>query len=211
MKEIIKNIWMWTWFSQEKGYNFNGFIVSDGHDKVIIDPVPMEPAVYEELKTMGPFKAVYLTNKDHERMCWTIRRDLGVPVWIHKQDKSFLKEKPDEVYHEGSRLACGIEVLHFPDQKSPGESGFYIYDRKILILGDALIGDPPGKLRLLPDAKYKDPGRAKAGLTRLRSLEVEVLLLGDGDPLLTHPYKHLEQFFLVCDKYPGETPAGSQT
>ena len=204
MNEIIKNIWSWSSFSEEKGYNFNGFIVFDGQDKVIIDPVPMSDEDYEQLKSMAPFKAIYLTNKDHERSSWKIRKDLGVPVWIHKKDKPLLKEEPDEVFQEGTRLACGIEVLHLPDQKSPGESAFYIHSRKTLLLGDALIGDPPGKLRLLPEAKYKDVGRARAGLTRLRSLGIEALLLGDGEPLLTHPHRHLEQFFMICDKYPQE-------
>lgn len=202
MKEILKNIWMWSNFSSEKNYNFNGFIISDGQEKVIIDPVSLNESGFKELQALGPFKAIYLTNKDHERDCWNLRKKLGIPVLCHKKDASFLKEKPDDTFSEGSSLKCGIEVFHFLDQKSPGECGFYIREKKVLLLGDALIGDPPGKIRLLPDAKYKDVGKAKAGLTRLRALSFDALLLGDGECLLAKPHDRLEQFFLICDKYP---------
>lgn len=202
MKEILENIWMWSKFSPEKNYNFNSFIISDGKEKIIVDPVALDNAGLKELKALGPFSAIYLTNKDHERDCWNLRQKLNIPVWCHKKDALLLKEKADDTFSEGSSLKCGIEVFHFLDQKSPGECGFYMREKRVLLLGDALIGDPPGKIRLLPDAKYKDVGKAKAGLTRIRALSFDALLLGDGECLLANPHDHLEHFFLICDQYP---------
>ncbi len=129
---------------------------------MIIDPVSLDDSGFKKLEAMGPFSAIYLTNKDHERDCWNLRKKLNIPVLCHKKDANFLKEKPDDTFSEGSSLKCGIEVFHFLDQKSPGECGFYMREKKVLLLGDALIGDPPGKIRLLPDVKYKDVGKAKA-------------------------------------------------
>ena len=45
VKEILHNIWIWSWYSEEKGYNFNGTIVSDGRTKVLIDPIKMGDGV----------------------------------------------------------------------------------------------------------------------------------------------------------------------
>ena len=41
VKEILHNIWIWSYYSEEKGFNFNGTIVSDGTTKVLIDPVKL--------------------------------------------------------------------------------------------------------------------------------------------------------------------------
>ena len=85
-----------------------------------------------------------------------------------------------------------MALLH---QKSPGESAFYLEKRKILILGDALIGHPPGKLSLLPGVKYQDYRKAHVGLRRLFILSFDALLVGDGQSILTGGQEALEQFF----------------
>ncbi len=48
------------------------------------------------------------------------------------------------------------------------------------MLGDALIGDPPARLRLLPAVKYADIGRAQRSLRVLLEPTYEALLVGDG-------------------------------
>lgn len=200
MKQLLSNIWTWQWFSEEKKYHFNGTAVQsrDQSCKVLIDPVKMDPKALEDLKKLGPFQAIYLTNKDHERAAYDLRREWKVPIWIHKKDAPLLKEKPDSTFQEGEALQCGIEVLHLLDQKSPGECAFYLRDQGVLIVGDALIGVPAGQLNLLPAQKYKDYGKAKAGLERLRSLYFNMILVGDGEPILKDGHEALENFFFRC-------------
>jgi len=192
----MNDFWMWSSYSLEKGYDFNGFLMEDQGRKFFVDPVKPAEQVLQELPASGPYDAIYLTNKDHERFAFEIRRLIGTPVYIHYKDAEFLREKPDGTFKEGDKLKGGIEVIHLPDQKSPGECAFYMHDKGILILGDALIGAPKGKLRMLPADKYKDPEKAKAGLQRLRSLTFDILVLGDGEPILTRPHDLLEHFFL---------------
>src|SRR5205823_4920482 len=65
----------------------------------------------------------------------------------------------DETVREGDRIAGALLVIHLPG-KSPGEIGLFM-DRTvsavsgdlggILILGDAIIGHPPGSLGLIPE------------------------------------------------------------
>jgi hypothetical protein len=43
MKEILPGIFQWSWFSQEKGLDFNGHLIVEKGERVIIDPPPMNP------------------------------------------------------------------------------------------------------------------------------------------------------------------------
>ena len=54
----------------------------------------------------------------------------------------------------------------------------------MLIVGDAVIGNPPGKLSLLREKVLDDPARLRASVAALAELEVDVLLPGDGEPIL---------------------------
>ena len=54
----------------------------------------------------------------------------------------------------------------------------------ILILGDAIIGNPPGALSLIPEPKLDDPSKLKRSLRKLLDCDFDVLLLCDGQPVL---------------------------
>ena len=84
--------------------------------------------------------------------------------------------------------------IEIPNNKSPGETALYWPPRKTLILGDALIGDPPGELRLLPKEKYADAQRAIEGIKVLLNLDFDILLVGDGDSILSGAKSTVEDF-----------------
>ena len=54
----------------------------------------------------------------------------------------------------------------------------------ILLLGDAIIGNPPGELSLIPEPKLDDPSKLKRSLRKLLDYDFDVLLLCDGQPVL---------------------------
>ncbi len=64
--------------------------------------------------------------------------------------------------------------------KSPGEVAFHDADRGLLIVGDAVIGNPPGRLSLLPERVMDDPPLLRASLRRLLDLDFDTVLVGDG-------------------------------
>ena len=89
--------------------------------------------------------------------------------------------KPAHTYKDGELLPGGIWVIQLQDQKSPGESALFLQQGKgVLIVGDALIGKPPGHVSMLPADKYVDVKKAKEGLRRLLKYEFDSLLVGDG-------------------------------
>ena len=42
MREIVKDIFTWPWYSEPHGYNFNGYLIRDPGGNICIDPVALE-------------------------------------------------------------------------------------------------------------------------------------------------------------------------
>ena len=61
---------------------------------------------------------------------------------------------------------------------------FHWPERKILIVGDAVVGDPPGRCKLLPEKVVDDPARLRESVRSLLALDFDILLPGDGEPIL---------------------------
>ena len=87
-------------------------------------------------------------------------------------------------YQDGDRLEAGLTAVSVPDSKSTGETAFHQPSTGVLIVGDALIGKPAGRVSLLPAEKFSDPHRAREGVRRFLELSFEALLLGDGESSL---------------------------
>jgi len=100
----------------------------------------------------------------------------------------------DHNFGDGDMLAGFLKAIVIPDNKSPGETALYWEERKILFVGDALIGKPPGEVTLLPPEKYAEIEKARAGIKVLDDLNFDSLLLGDGDPIPTGGKKAIERF-----------------
>ena len=77
--------------------------------------------------------------------------------------------------------------------KSPGEIALHWPERNILIVGDAVVGDPPGRCKLLPEKVMDDPARLRASVEALLALEFDALLPGDGEPILHDARKRLAE------------------
>jgi glyoxylase-like metal-dependent hydrolase (beta-lactamase superfamily II) len=71
-----------------------------------------------------------------------------------------------------------VSSLHWPD-------------RRILVVGDAVVGDPPGRCKLLPDKVVDDPGGLRESVRSLLALDFDILLPGDGTPILSDAKERL--------------------
>ena len=114
-----------------------------------------------------------------------VRERTGAPVAIHPADAAYARQQGaviDAELHAGQRVGP-FAVVGVPG-KSPGEVAFHCPRRRVLIVGDAVIGNPPGKLSLLREKVLDDPARLRASVAALAELEVDVLLPGDGEPIL---------------------------
>ncbi len=184
MKEILPGIHTWSWWCKEKGMNFNGHAFVREATLIVIDPPPFGPGDREALLALGKPAEVILTNRHHDRASREMRREFGARVWIHEADAPDLPEPPDVAFREDQALPGGLRAVRVPDNKTPGECSLWLPAEDgsgVLILGDAVVGKPPGSLNLLPADKYRDVLKARQGLRVLLDLPFDSLLLGDGE------------------------------
>ena len=186
MKPIFPGIWQWSWFSEEKQLNFNGLFLTVGEHRILVDPPPLTAEATTVIRRQGQLDYIIVTNRDHAREAQACRRDFGCQLFLPEADAPQMDLKPTRTFKVGELLPGGFWVIHLLDQKSAGESALFIQQGKgVLIVGDALIGKPPGALTMLPEEKYHDVVKAKEGLRRLLKYNFDAMLVGDGTSIMT--------------------------
>jgi glyoxylase-like metal-dependent hydrolase (beta-lactamase superfamily II) len=193
MREILSGIFTWPWFSEPHGYNFNGHLVLHANGNLCIDPVEPSQGDLEELARLGVSR-ILLTNRNHSRAANKIRARTGAQTAIHPADAPHARREGAELDGE---LSVGAQVGPFVPVavpgKSPGEVALHWPDRKILIVGDAVVGDPPGRCKLLPEKVIDDPPRLRESVRSLLALDFDTLLVGDGTPILQSAKERLRE------------------
>jgi len=185
MREILPGIFTWAWFSAPHNYDFNGHLLTVPGGNLCVDPVDAAPEVLAELARHGVAR-VLLTNRNHVRDANRVRSRTGARTAIHPADASHARGQGAELDDElqvGARIGP-LTVVGVPG-KSPGEVALHWPDRRILIVGDAVIGTPPGQCGLLRDKVMDDPTQLRTSVRRLLALDFDTLLVGDGVPILT--------------------------
>ena len=186
MEEILKNVYTWSVFSPEKGFNFNGWFILKQNPlfgNVVIDPPQPSDDDLTQMRSLGGVREIIITNRDHVRWSNELKDKFDAQIRMPYADASLVEIKFDSTYEHGDALAGFLRAVHVPNNKSPGETALYWQQRKILILGDALMGEPPGNVSLLPREKYVDITLARKGISVLVGLDFDVLLLSDGQPI----------------------------
>lgn len=194
MKQVLPRIWQWSWYSSEKQLDFNGHLLAVGEHRILVDPPPMEATDRAQLRQGGQVDYIVITNRDHEREAEALQKELRCQVRVPVRDAGEMNVRADATFDDGDLLPGGIWVVHLADQKSPGECALFLQQGKgVMIVGDALIGKPPGSVSLLPPEKYGDIAKARDGLRRLLKYNFDSLLVGDGASILTGAKAIVEQ------------------
>jgi glyoxylase-like metal-dependent hydrolase (beta-lactamase superfamily II) len=185
MREILQGIFVWSWLSPPHGYHFNGHLFRLPGLTFCVDPVTAEPSVLEAICAARPERTV-LTNRNHTRISGLLRERLGTRIAIHPKDAPHARAQGvsiDEELQPGMHIGP-LTVVAVPG-KSPGEIALYDPERRLLLVGDALIGDPPGQVRLLRPQVIDDLQELQSSIRQLLHLDFDTLLCGDGEPILT--------------------------
>jgi glyoxylase-like metal-dependent hydrolase (beta-lactamase superfamily II) len=185
MKEIVPGVFTWSWYSERQGYNFNGHLLRHSDGNICIDPVQPSDTALDELMRLGVAHIV-ITNRNHSRAANLVRDRLGAPTAIHPEDAAHARGQGtniDDNLRIGERIGP-LEVIGVAG-KSPGEVALLWRERRILIVGDAVIGNPPGESSLLPEKVMDDPVRLRSSVRALLNLDFETLLVGDGVSILS--------------------------
>lgn len=193
MREVVVDIFTWPWFSEPHGYNFNGHLIRHAGGNLCIDPVEPAEEDFKEIARHGVAR-ILLTNRNHSRAANKIRARTGARTAIHPADAPHARSQGAELDDElrvGDRIGP-LTVIGVPG-KSLGEVALFWPERKILIVGDAVVGDPPGRCKLLPEKVVDDPARLRQSVRTLLGLDFDILLPGDGAPVLQGAKERLRE------------------
>jgi glyoxylase-like metal-dependent hydrolase (beta-lactamase superfamily II) len=185
LTEIVSGIHTWSWFSEDKGYNFNGHFVRHAEGNLAIDPVEVPKPVMKALVSRGVSR-ILLTNRNHSRDSMALKEATGAKILIHAGDAAAAGAEGALI--EGD-LVHGARIGPFTvvpaAGKSSGEIALHWPERRILVVGDVCVGNPPGEVSLLPDRVMDDPGELRRSLRRIvAEVDFDTLLVGDGASLL---------------------------
>ncbi|MCZ6448793.1 MAG: MBL fold metallo-hydrolase [Alphaproteobacteria bacterium] len=184
MRDIVSDILTWSWFSEPHGYNFNGHLIRDPSGNICVDPVEPTSDDLDAIVQQGVTRIV-LTNRNHSRAANRVRARTGARTVIHADDAEHARSQDTELDGEltiGDRIGP-LEVVGAAG-KSPGEVALFWRARGLLIVGDAIIGNPPGRCGLLPERVMDDPARLRGNVRKLLDLDFDILLFGDGVSIL---------------------------
>jgi len=193
MREVVSGVHSWQWFSEPHGYDFNGYLVTTAGENICIDPVEPSEADLAFLIRCGVGRIV-LTNRNHTRAANRVRAVTGARTVIHRADAPHARDHGaaiDEEVRVGDRI--GPLVAVGAAGKSPGEIALHWPQRRILVVGDCVVGKPPGQCAFLPDRVMDEPARLRASVADLLALDFDTLLVGDGTPILSDAKARLRE------------------
>ena len=193
MQEILADVFTWPWFSERHGYDFNGHLIRYGDGNICIDPVEPSASDMDTLTGLG-VGHILITNRNHSRAANTVRDKTGATTAIHADDAEHARGQGMQIDAtlQPGEVVGPLRVVAAAG-KSPGEVALHWPERGVLIVGDAVIGNPPGRLALLPERVMDDPARLRRSVRALLELDFDVLLLGDGVSILEDAKQRLRE------------------
>ena len=193
MREIFPGIFTWGSTYVDRPWDLNGYAILLNGTTVLVDPPEPSEGDWPRFDVLPSISKIVLTNRDHIRDIGLFQARYGARLIAGAEEVAqFAPVAIDETVREGDLIAGALRVIHLPG-KSPGEIGLYLdpahhaVSRElggILLLGDAMIGHPPGALGLIPPHKLDDPAQLRRSLRKLLDYDFDVLLLCDGQPVL---------------------------
>lgn len=179
----IPSGWTWSAWQPDRGMAFNSYLFERDGGCVAIDPLPLDDASLQQIEQLGGVRTIVLTNRDHERGAAALRDRFGARLLAGANEAERFRIPIDATFVDRDEVFAGAKAIALPYGKTAGEVALHLYDDRAAIVGDALIGSPAGALSLLPGQNLEDRKRFLQSLRRLWALELDTLLLCDGQPL----------------------------
>jgi glyoxylase-like metal-dependent hydrolase (beta-lactamase superfamily II) len=157
---------------------------------VVVDPVPLVDAAWNDLLELAPLRAILLTNGNHVRETIALRDKHKVPVATAPDTLRDITELRPEVTLLPGELLYGITAIPIPGA-TPGETAFYS-KTGVMILGDGVINMSTATgLELLPDKYCTDAEQNRASLRKLLEYDFHTLTFAHGSPVTSRAKEKL--------------------
>jgi len=201
----LEGVRYWGEYQPDRHIDFNGFHWQSPAGGVLIDPMPLDEAQLEELRSLGGAAWIVVTNREHLRAAPQLREALGARVLAPAEERERLCD--DACHIDGwfsstadlpPELGACLQVVPLHGGKSPMEPALYLAPLQALYFADLVRSHASGALRLLPDEKIRDRAAVLTSLREVADLPVEAVLLGDGDGLYRGADEALRELLAVA-------------
>jgi hypothetical protein len=206
VEELRPGLWTWTarhpeWTPGQGGPegwdpDVHSYAYQSGRLLVLFDPLAPPDAVYELAR--GKDVVILLTYNGHERSTPELVERLTCAVYAPAVSRNPLTV-PASPYAVGDSLPGDVKAA---TGFYPNEGTFWIARHSALVIGDTLIGDGRGGLRLQPRSWMPEtlsPDDFKRGLSPLLELPVELILLTHSVPVVEDAAGRLRRVLTVGD------------
>lgn len=189
MSEVLRRygpgLFGWGRYQERWRFDFNGHALvcgaPDAGTVLIVDPIAPTDAELAALGTLGRRFLVVLLNSDHERDAARVAAALQAEtVYAPRADLGGVGVEGAVGYDDGHVFGGGWRAIGLSDLKTPGEMVLLHPAKRVLVVGDAVVGDPLNGMRLVPPMKIADRAAALGSLRSLLDLDFDTLLCSDG-------------------------------
>lgn len=188
-----QELYGWSRFDEARNLDFHSVLWVRPEGNVVFDPLPLSVHDAAHLRSLGGVAWVVVTNSEHIRATRELVTDFGAKVAGPRAEAGSFPLRCDRWLADGEVLVPGLVALELHGSKTPGELAFLLEDTT-LVTGDLVRGHLGGRLNLLPDAKLKDPARARVSVRGLLAWpRIDAVLVGDGWPVFRGGRAALEE------------------
>ena len=134
MYEILKDIYTWSIYSEEKRLNFNGYFIYSRNStlpNIVIDPPFLNNTDLEQIESLGSVQHILITNRNHIRWSTKLKEKCNAKISMNFSDENIANRIGDNYFNHDELLFDCIKTIVVPDNKSPGETALFWEERKI--------------------------------------------------------------------------------
>lgn len=183
MQQILDGIYRWSRFSAADDLDLNGYLFCHPAGNTCVDPVEPQGDELKQLVALE-MERIVITCAGHGRAANLLREHTGARITIHPDVIADVERDGIEIDDEITMIDVfgELEVIDLSGA-SAGEIALFWPERRVLMVGAALVGTPAGSLSLA--RRVNAPDRLHANLRRLLDLDFDALLPAEGTPVLT--------------------------
>ena len=164
---------------------------SDG--LLLVDPIPLQPKLLQQLIGTHPIAGVFVTNVNHCRAAADFAEKFAAPIFAHSATRTACELSSAREVGDGQTFvanACAIEI----QGAAAGEMAIHHeQDGGALIVGDALINFEPYGFTFLPPKYCSNAKEMRRSLHHLLEYNFERMLFAHGTPVMHSARKKLEE------------------
>lgn len=176
-----------------------------GEPGVLINPVPFNEGDVDHVRTLGGVAAVILTSSSLVRNAARCAEAFSCPVFVPEAslpDVARASLRGPIGYGPDTELPVGLVAVPVPTDLSLDETALYSRSGGgTLVVGDALLGEPIGRLSLQPRTNPAELTVVARGLRVLLARRLAQVLVAHGQSVLRNPAPLLQDLLFQHDPH----------